>query len=73
MRTEATKEFDDCYKALEEAYEIAGGLRDRFTGVQEDRIRGHLKDHCNEIRQSISNLRYKAGLVRKMIQILPKP
>jgi len=56
MKSEiALKRIDKMYKHLLEAYEIAGGLRDTFTGVETNE--GKLKEYCNTIRGKIYELR----------------
>ncbi|GEM_PF-5689356 len=61
-----TKIFDHTeklYDHLMEAYEIAGGLRDSFSGINADggENEGQLKEHCNIIRKKIYELRELRG------------
>ena len=49
---------DKLYEHLMAAYELAGGLRDSFSGVDHS---GELKEFCNTIRGKIYDLRELKG------------
>ncbi len=59
---------DKLYDHLMEAYEIAGGLRDTFSGVETNE--GKLKDYCNNIRGKIYELRELRGEFKSTIKTL---
>jgi len=48
------EEIDKMYENLINAYEIAGGLRDTFTGIGTNE--GKLKEYCNLIRGKIYDI-----------------
>ena len=59
---------DEMYEHLIKAYEIAGGLRDTFTGVATNE--GELKEYCNTIRGKIYELRELRGQFKTTIKTL---
>lgn len=44
------------YEHLNQAYELAGGLRDSFTGVDDMELQGALKIYCNATRTNINQV-----------------
>lgn len=61
---------DAMYEHLMKAYEIAGGLRDTFSGVETNE--GKLKEYCNKIRGAIYELREFRGEFHQTIKSLEK-
>ncbi len=65
---EILEQTDKLYEHLMEAYEIAGGLRDTFSGVEINE--GPLKDYCNSIRGKIYEIRELRGGFKQLINTL---
>lgn len=64
------KIFNDAkalYINLEQAYEIAGELRDSFTGMEDNLKSGLLKEQCNIIRDQLYKLRELKGKFLRLI------
>ena len=69
MKVEKILEHTDkLYEHLMEAYEIAGDLRDTFSGVETNE--GKLKEYCNTIRGKIYELRELRGQFKTTIKTL---
>lgn len=60
-KKEILNDIQSMYEALEKAYDMAGGLRDSFTGVNPEGNEYQLKQHCNIIRGKIYELRELKG------------
>jgi hypothetical protein len=58
-KSEIIASTETLYSNLMEAYEIAGTLRDVFSGIGNNEFQ--LKEFCNEIRQKIYELRKNEG------------
>jgi hypothetical protein len=68
---EILEQTDKMYSLLMEAYEIAGGLRDSFSGISgSDSTEGALKNHCNSIRGKIYEIREMKGSFIQIINTL---
>ena len=66
MKKKDIQEYkDQMYAHLADAYEIAGDLRDEFTGIGENET--PLKEHCNVIRGRINALKELSGHFQSLI------
>lgn len=69
MEVEQILEYTDkMYEHLLEAYQIAGDLRDIFSGVEINE--GKLKNYCNIIRGKIYELRESKSQFKETIKTL---
>ncbi len=67
------EQTDKLYEHLQEAYEMAGGLRDSFTGVLDEGADEYqLKEQCNAIRKGIYELQKLRGKFQVAINTLPE-
>lgn len=66
---EIATQLEDLYQHLEIAYDMAGGLRDSFTGIGKDETQ--LKEFCNNIRGKIYELRTEKGNFKTFVNFIP--
>lgn len=69
QKQEILNDLDELYEDLENAYQIAGNLRDAFTTFGDDQFRGQLKEYCNKIRGNISELQQFRSLFTRIIKL----
>ena len=55
---------------LNDAYDMAEGLRDRFSGLSPD-LAGPLKEFCNQVRGKLYEIRELRGAFRRNINQIP--
>lgn len=67
---EILEHIDKMYDQLQQAYEIAGGLRDTFSGSGPEE--GKLKDYCNDIRGKIYSMRTVRGQFKDTVKRIPQ-
>jgi hypothetical protein len=58
IRADVLAHAEAMYSHLEDAYQIAGELRDVFSAKEWEESAGDLKDVCNAVRTHVQELRY---------------
>lgn len=62
------KSIELMYEQLESAYDLAGGIRDTFSHVEQHQ--GILKEYCNDVRRKIYELREVKGMFNALVKTL---